>query len=58
MTKSKSLFVGTREVAEALGVSSNSVLVAIDNGQIPGVTIGRQRRIPKSYLHGLKALAE
>jgi len=53
-----SLYVGTREVADTLGISPNAVLAAIRRGDMPGVSLGKHFRIPKSYLESIKALAE
>jgi len=59
MATQNSLFVGTREVADILGISANSVVAAVRRGDIPSVVLGeRMHRIPRSYLNKLISIAE
>ena len=54
------MYYKTKEVADLLCVNPTTIIRMIERGELPGVAVGKQYRIPKSYvdaLPGIRAVA-
>lgn len=49
--KPERLTYTAQEVADLIGVESKTIRRAMERGEIPCITIGRLKRVPKKALH-------